>query len=51
MKMIEDAASALTNLGINKNEAVNLVKNILQNNPNAAIDEVIKIALQNRSKK
>ena len=48
--MVEDAAGALCNLGINKLEAVNLVKNILQNNPNATIDQVIRIALQNRSK-
>jgi holliday junction DNA helicase RuvA len=47
-EMVEDAAGALVNLGIGKTEAVLLVKNIMQNNPNAAIDEIIKIALQNR---
>lgn len=45
---LEDAAGALVNLGIGKSEAVLLVKNIMQKNPNAAIDEIIKIALQNR---
>lgn len=47
-EIIEDAAGALVNLGIGKTEAVLLVKNIMQKNPNAAIDEIIKIALQNR---
>ncbi len=46
--IIEDASLALSNLGINRNEAVNLVKNILQNSPNATIDQVIRSALQNR---
>lgn len=45
---LEDAAGALVNLGIGKSEAAILVKNIMQKNPNAAIDEIIKIALQNR---
>lgn len=45
---LEDASGALVNLGIGKSEAAILVKNIMQKNPNAAIDEIIKIALQNR---
>lgn len=45
---LEDAAGALVNLGIGKSEAVLLVKNIMQKKPDAAIDEIIKIALQNR---
>lgn len=48
MEALEDAAGALVNLGIGKSEASILVKNIMQKNPNAAIDEIIKIALQNR---
>jgi len=47
-EMVEDAAGALVNLGIGKAEATILVKNIMQTKPNAAIDEIIKIALQNR---
>lgn len=43
-----DAAGALVNLGIGKSEALNLVNNIMQKNPNAAIDEIIRIALKNR---
>jgi len=46
--IIDDATQALVNLGINKNEAVNLVKNIIQNSPNATIDQVIRTALQSR---
>lgn len=46
--LVEDAASALVNLGINKSEALGLVNNIMQKNPNAAIDEIIRIALKNR---
>ncbi len=49
--IIEEAAGALSNLGINKQEAVNIVKNILQNDPNQAIDQVIRIALQSRNTK
>ena len=30
------------------NEAVNIVKNIMQNSPNATIDQVIRTALQSR---
>jgi Holliday junction DNA helicase RuvA len=48
IEAMEDAAGALVNLGIGKSEASILVKNIMQKNPNAAIDEIIKIALQNR---
>jgi Holliday junction DNA helicase RuvA len=49
--LVDDAAGALVNLGIGKSEALNLVNNIMQKNPNAAIDEVIRIALKNRSGK
>lgn len=51
IEIVEDAAGALVSLGIGKNEAVTLVKNIMQKDPNAAIDEIIKIALQQRSNK
>lgn len=47
-ELVQDAAGALVNLGINKSEAMNLVNNILQKNPNAAIDEIIRVALKNR---
>jgi len=46
--IIDDASQALVNLGISKNEAVTLVKNIMQNSPNATIDQVIRTALQSR---
>ena len=46
--IIDEASQALVNLGISKNEAVNLVKNIMQNSPNATIDQVIRNALQSR---
>jgi Holliday junction DNA helicase RuvA len=46
--IIDEASQALINLGINKNEAVNIVKNIMQNSPNATIDQVIRTALQSR---
>lgn len=46
--IVEDASQALINLGINRNEALNLVKNIMQNAPNTTIDQVIRIALQSR---
>jgi Holliday junction DNA helicase RuvA len=49
--IVEEAAGALSNLGINKQEAVNIVKNILQNDPNSTIDQVIRTALQNRNTK
>ena len=48
--IVEEASTALSNLGIGKNEAVNMVKNILQNSPDLSIDQVIRTALQNRSK-
>jgi len=44
----DDSIQALVNLGITKNEAVQLVKNIMQNSPNATIDQVIRTALQSR---
>ena len=46
--IVEDASQALINLGINRNEALTLVKNIMQNSPNTTIDQVIRIALQSR---
>ncbi|MEY3197276.1 MAG: Holliday junction ATP-dependent helicase RuvA [Pseudomonadota bacterium] len=48
--VVEDAAMALINLGINRNEAISLVKDILKNSPDLQIDQVIKIALQSRMK-
>lgn len=46
--IIDEATQALVNLGINKMEAVNIVKNIMQTSPNATIDQVIRVALQSR---
>ena len=46
--IVDEASQALVNLGINKNEAVTIVKNIMQNSPNATIDQVIRTALQSR---
>jgi Holliday junction DNA helicase RuvA len=46
--VVIDAISALTNLGINRAEAQNLVSNILVTQPELSIDELIKLALQTR---
>jgi Holliday junction DNA helicase RuvA len=46
--VVIDAISALTNLGINRAEAQNLVSNILATQPDLSIDELIKLALQTR---
>jgi Holliday junction DNA helicase RuvA len=46
--IIEDASQALINLGINRNEALGIIKNIMQKSPNATIDQVIRTALQSR---
>jgi Holliday junction DNA helicase RuvA len=48
MSLMDDATSALINLGINKNEATSVVRKILDRNPAATIDEVIHSALKNR---
>lgn len=45
-----DAISALVNLGINRSEVVNLVSSIIQENPDITIDNLIRLALQKRSK-
>lgn len=45
-----DAISALINLGINRNEVVTLVGNIMKDHPDITIDNLIRLALQKRSK-
>ncbi|MES2215421.1 MAG: Holliday junction branch migration protein RuvA [Pseudomonadota bacterium] len=45
-----DAISALINLGMNRNEVINLVKNTMQEQPDISIDNLIRIALQKRVK-
>lgn len=45
-----DAISALVNLGIHRNEVINIVNNIMQENPDVSLDNLIRIALQKRSK-
>lgn len=45
-----DAISALINLGINRNEVANLVKNIMQEQQDISIDNLIRAALQKRAK-
>lgn len=45
-----DAISALINLGINRSEVVSMVNSVMQENPNITIDNLIRLALQKRSK-
>jgi len=45
-----DATSALTNLGMNRTEVASIVTNILKQDPNISIDNLIRTALQTRSK-
>jgi Holliday junction DNA helicase RuvA len=45
-----DAISALTNLGMNRNEVAGIVTNILKQDPDISIDNLIRMALQTRSK-
>lgn len=46
--IMEEASQALINLGINRNEALALVKNIINSSPDFSIDQVIRVALQSR---
>ena len=48
INLVNDAVSALTNLGINKMEAQNAVSKVLAIKPDASIDELIRLALRNR---
>jgi Holliday junction DNA helicase RuvA len=45
-----DAISALINLGVNRSEVMNLVKGIMQEQPEISIDNLIRTALQKRAK-
>lgn len=45
-----DAISALVNLGIHRNEVINIVNSIMQENPDITLDNLIRLALQKRSK-
>lgn len=45
-----DAISALVNLGIHRNEVINIVNNVMQENPDITLDNLIRLALQKRSK-
>ncbi|MBP7190648.1 MAG: Holliday junction branch migration protein RuvA [Rickettsiaceae bacterium] len=45
-----DAISALINLGINRSEVITLVGNIMKEHPDITIDNLIRLALQKRSK-
>lgn len=47
---INDALTALTSLGYNRNEAYNVCRNICENNPEVTINELIKLALKELSK-
>lgn len=48
--LASDAISALTNLGMNKNEVAGVVGSIIKQNPDISIDDLIRAALQTRSK-
>lgn len=48
--LASDAISALTNLGMNKNEVAGIVGNIIKQNPEISINDLIRVALQTRSK-
>ncbi|MDX1916402.1 MAG: Holliday junction branch migration protein RuvA [Rickettsiaceae bacterium] len=47
-EVMQDAISALSSLGINKMEAYSRVSKIMSENSNFTIDEIIRVALQNR---
>ena len=48
--VMSDAISALTNLGVHRNEVTNLVRGIMQEQPGISIDNLIRVALQKRAK-
>jgi Holliday junction DNA helicase RuvA len=45
---IEDAMSALVSLGINKNDAINIINNITASGEEYSTEELVKLALQFR---
>ncbi len=45
-----DAISALTNLGMNRNEVASIVSGILKEDPEISIDNLIRLALKTRSR-
>jgi len=47
--VIADSVSALVNLGINRNDAYQTVQKILRETPDIDINELIRLALKNRS--
>ena len=48
--LASDAISALTNLGMNKNEVASMVGGLIKQNPEITINDLIRTALQKRSK-
>ncbi|WP_341764201.1 Holliday junction branch migration protein RuvA [Candidatus Tisiphia endosymbiont of Beris chalybata] len=46
--LMSDAMLALTSLGVNRNEAQNLVQEIIAKNPEISINELVKLALKAR---
>lgn len=48
--LASDATSALTNLGMNKNEVASIVGGLIKQNPEITINDLIRTALQKRSK-
>lgn len=49
--VIEDASSALMNLGMQRSEVYNVVNNIIKDNPEITLDNLIRVALQQRAKR
>lgn len=47
--VISDSVSALINLGINKNDAYQIVQKIVRESPGSDINDVIRLALKNRN--
>lgn len=48
--LMQDAISALINLGINKNDAYLIVSNNLKTNPDIGLNELIKVSLKQTAK-
>lgn len=48
--LLNDAISALSNLGYNKNDAYTLVCKIMQNNPDIQLGELIRLSLKDMAK-
>ncbi|MGI4776294.1 MAG: Holliday junction branch migration protein RuvA [Janthinobacterium lividum] len=49
--LVNDAISALTNLGINRIDVQNSVTNIINSNPEISINELIRLALKERARR